>query len=68
MPKFELEMMFFWVKRMANLNQNRTWPIAYPFLLLTDKLGKVQKPLFLASFGRVDTPGFQIKTLFWLFK
>jgi len=33
-------------KKMNNLNQIRVWSIAYPFLLLTDKLGKVQKGWF----------------------
>jgi hypothetical protein len=43
LPKFESEMMFLTEKKMNNLNQIRTWSTAYPFLLLTDKLGKVQK-------------------------
>ena len=31
---------------MNHLNQIRTWSIVNPFLLLTDKLGKVQKSTF----------------------
>jgi hypothetical protein len=47
LPKFELEMMFLWVKTgdqfKPDLGQTFSTP---PFLLLTDKLTKVQKPHF----------------------
>jgi hypothetical protein len=34
LPKFEPEMMFCIGKRTINLNQIRTWSIAYPFFII----------------------------------